>query len=265
MNKIAKEISNMIKQPAQCCVYCGKSYKKRINLDRHVSLCELLNKSKKSIFNEDEEDDIPSQKKQYKMLLELANKVNKIEEKLEEVNKWVVKRKKKINVVDYLNSNIKPQIRFENLTERIIITQDDIVYLFDHSFLETLNHIFSRNIYNLSENPEEYPIFAFVQKTNIFYIYENEENKWMELNRERLIRFLDKVYMKLHRVYMEYKKINAEKIRDDEKFSLLCDKTSVKMSGADFRQDSILGKIKTTMYTRMKTDMKGLVEYEFEF
>ena len=265
MNKIAQNIPNMIKQPAQCCVYCGKSYKKRTNLDKHVILCELLNKSKKQLCNEDEEEEIPSQKKQYKMLLELANKINKIEEKLEEVNKWVVKRKKKINVIDYLNTNIKPEIRFDNLIERVIITHDDIKYLFDHTFIETLNHIFSRNIYNLSESPEEYPIFAFVQKSNIFYIYENEENKWMELSREKLIKFLDRVYMKLHRSYMEYKKINADKIRDDESFSILCDKTSVKMSSADFRQDCILSKIKTSMYSRMKTDMKGLVEYEFEF
>ena len=71
--------------------------------------------------------------------------------------------------------------------------------------------------------------------------------------------------MKLLKVYIEYKKENAEKIRDDESFSILCDKTSVKIMSVDFRQDTILGKIKTNMYNRMKTDMKGLVEYEFEF
>lgn len=265
MNKIAKEVPNLIKQPSQCCVYCGKSYKKRVNLDKHIILCELLNKSKKITMNEDDEDDTPSQKKLYKMLLELANKVNKIENKLDEVNKWVVKKKKTINVVDYLNANIKPNIVFDNITEQIKVTHDDIDYLFEHSFLDTLNYIFSRNIYNLSENPEEYPIFAFIQKSNIFYIYENEENKWMELSREKLIRFLDRVYMKIHRVYMDYKKLHAEKINQDERFSLLCDKTSVKMSSADFRQDLILNKIKNAMYTRMKTDMKGFVEYEFEF
>ncbi len=71
--------------------------------------------------------------------------------------------------------------------------------------------------------------------------------------------------MKLLRLYIEYKKENADKIRDDESFSILCDKTSVKIMNVDFRQDAILGKIKTNMYTRMKTDMKGLLEYEFEF
>ena len=52
---------------------------------------------------------------------------------------------------------------------------------------------------------------------------------------------------------------------NDESFSLLCDKTTIKLMNVDFRKESILGKVKTNMYSKMKTDMKGLVEYEFEF
>ena len=168
MNKLAQNIPNMIKQPAQCCIYCGKSYKKKSNLEKHTNLCELLNKSKKSLVIEDEEE-IPSHRKIYQILLELGNKYNRLEEKVDELNKWVVKKKKKINVIDWLNTNITPEIKFENLIEKIKIIDDDIKYLFENNFIDTLNHIFSRNIYNLSES--EYPIFAFVQKTNIFYIY----------------------------------------------------------------------------------------------
>jgi len=264
MNKLAANIPNMIKQPGQCCVYCGKSYKKRVNLERHVVLCELLSKTKKgTVIDEEEEDDILSQKKMYNILLELGIKFNRLEEKVDELNKWVVKKKKKINVIEWLNANITPDIKFDSLIEKIIITQDDVKYLFENSFADTLNKIFSRNIYNLSEN--EYPIFAFVQKSNMFYIYEDETAKWIELNREKMSKFLNRVHMKLLRVYGEYKKENAEKIRDDESFSILCDKTSLKIMNVDFREDLIFGKIKSNMYSRMKTDMKGLVEYEFEF
>lgn len=262
MNKIAQNIPNMIKQPAQCCVHCGKNYKKKTNLEKHVILCELLNKSKKSLIVEDE-DDIPSQRKMFQILLELGNKFNRLEEKVDELNKWVVKKKKKINVIDWLNTNITPEIKFDNLIEKIIIDDNDVKYLFENSFADTLNHIFSRNIYNLSES--EYPIFAFVQKSNIFYIYENEEAGWIELNRESIIRFLNKVHMKLFRVFSQHKKDNVDKIREDESFSLLCDRTTVKIMNVDFRQESILGKIRGNMYSRMKTDMKALVEYEFEF
>ena len=199
----------------------------------------------------------------FQILLELGNKFNRLEEKVDELNKWVVKKKKKINVIDWLNTNMTPEIKFDNLIEKIIITDDDIKYLFEHSFADTLNHIFSRNIYNLSES--EYPIFAFIQKPGIFYIYENEEVKWIELIKDNLIKFLNKVHMKLFRMFRQHKSDNSDKIQDDESFSLLCDKTCKKIMDVDFRQESILGKIRTNMYSRMNTDMKGLVEYEFEF
>ena len=51
MNKLASNIPNKIKQPSLCCVYCGKSYIKRINLDKHLVICELLQKTKTKTRN----------------------------------------------------------------------------------------------------------------------------------------------------------------------------------------------------------------------
>jgi len=142
-----------------------------------------------------------------------------------------------------------------------------VKYLFENSFIDTLNRIFAKKMYNFEEDTEDkqVPILAFIQKTNVFYIYENDETKWIEMNKQNLIKFLNKVYMKLFRVFTEYKKQHADLIQDDEKFSLLCDKTSVKLMNVDFREEAILGRIKTIMYSKMKTDMKGFIEYEFEF
>ena len=47
MNRLTNNIPNKIKQPAQCCVNCGKSYMKRDNLDKHLVICDLLQRSKK--------------------------------------------------------------------------------------------------------------------------------------------------------------------------------------------------------------------------
>jgi hypothetical protein len=196
------------------------------------------------------------------MLLELGNKFSKLEERIDEINKWVVKKKKKINVIEWLNTNMKSEIKFDNLVEKIIILEEDIKNIFETSFIDTLNHIFSRNIYNFEEG---YPIFAFIQKSNIFYIYENEDGGWMELSKEKFIKFLNKVHMKITRTFGEYKRLNADKIRNDESFSILCDKITIKIMNIDFRQESILGKVRSNMYSKMKKDMKGLIEYEFEF
>lgn len=256
------ELLNINKQSSQCCVYCGKAYKTKTNLNKHIILCELYHNSKNR-KSKDDEIEVPSQRKLYLMLLELGNKYNKLEEKVDEINKWVIKKKKKINIIEWLNNNIKPEIKFSQLFERIIIDDTDIDYLFENSFIDTLENIFSKYIYNLSENQN--PIFAFIQKPNTFYVYENEEIKWVELNKETLIKFLNKVYMKINRLFYNYKINRMSEIKSDDKLSIKYDRTTIKLMDIDFKQDSTLSKIKTLMYTRMKSDMKAIVEYEFEF
>jgi uncharacterized protein YeeX (DUF496 family) len=259
-------IPNKIKQPAQCCVHCGKTYKKRENLNKHIDLCELLHKSKKvgPLIIEDDEP-LPSQRKMYNMLLELGQKYNRLEEKMEEMNKWVAKKKKKINVLEWLNTNVKPNITFDFIIDKIIVLEEDVSYLLHNSFYDTMNEVFSRNIYNFNET--ENPIFAFVQKQYVFYIYDIVDDKkvWIELTKERFVKFLNKVHMKIFKAFCDWKQTKKDEIRTNDAFSIMCDKTSIKILNVEFKQEPCLAKARTAMYTRMKTDMKALVEYDFEF
>ena len=63
----------------------------------------------------------------------------------------------------------------------------------------------------------------------------------------------------------DWKKIKANEIKTDSTLSSICDKTLVKIMSVEFKQESILSKVRTCMFSRMKTDIKALVEYEFEF
>ena len=280
MNLHNTNISNITNKHLQCCIYCDKGYKNRSNLEKHINLCELVHKSKKYRNDEDEEFELPSQKKMFQMLLELGQKYSRLEEKVDEMNKWVLKKKKKINVLEWLNSNIVPHLVFEDLHEKIVIIDSDIEFLLQNSLLDTMNEVLSRTVYNISDisgldssldSSVEcvIPLFAFVQKANIFYVFSNNNDNikgvWIELPREILKRFFMKIQMKISKAFCEWKKKKADKTRDDESFDILCDKTIVKIMGTEFNQDTTFGKMKTTMYNKMKTDMKSLIEYEFEF
>lgn len=285
MNKLTNEIPNKIKQPAICCVNCGKNYKKRVNLDKHSVLCDLLQRSKtrqntnpvlEQLLKEDDEP-MPSQRKMFQILIELGQRYNKLEEKVDELNKWVVRKKKKINVVEWLNANLNPTIEFETMIEKIIITEEDIKNLLEKSFYDVLNDIFSRTIYNLSDS--ENPLFAFVQKQNVFYIYDNTTTNsnnnsndnhnnikcWTELSKERLTKFLTKVHMKIVKAFYDWKNLKKNEITNNETVSSLCDKTILKLLSVEFKEENIYSKVRNMMYSRMKKDMKSLVEYEFEF
>lgn len=269
-------IPNKIKQPAQCCVHCGKSYKLKINLNKHTNLCELISKSKRSkpYLIIEEEEEIPSQKIMYKMLLEMAQKYSSLEEKMTEMNKWANKKKKKINVLDYLNTNITPLLLFENLSEKIIVTDDDIDFLLNNTFYDTINELFTKTIYNINET---YPITALIQKTNTIYIYDrnntdnsnnnnnDNNNVWQECTREKLVKFLNIVHIKISKYFYNWKKSKINEMNNDDNFATLCDKTLIKLMNIDFKQDSILSKMKSQIYNKLKTDMKMLIEYEFEF
>jgi hypothetical protein len=234
-------------------------------LDKHSVICELLNNSKKSKLVIEEDDPLPSQRKMFQMLIELGMKFNKLEENMEEINKWVVKKKKKINVLEWLNANMTPNIVFDSMIERNIINEEDLKILIDNQFNDTLNEVFTRTIYNFNET--ENPIFAFVQKANVFYIYDIIDNKkvWVELSRERLIKFLNKVHIKIMKSFYEWKKTKENEIKTNDSFAIMCDKTTVKLMSVEFKQDSILSKVRSMMFNKMKTDMKALIEYEFEF
>lgn len=268
-------LSMNFKQFSQCsCTWCGKGYKTKINLEKHTVLCELIYKSSKKRGNkntsdsneyEDIGDDLPSPKKMYQMLLELGYKYSKLEEKMDEVNKFVIKKKKKINVLEWLNSNVTPSLVFENLIDKINIIDSDIEFLLENSFLDTMNVVLSRFLYLESDlESNAIPLFAFVQKTNIFYAF-IEGSVWVELPKDKLCLFLMRIQMKISKAFHEWKKQRATRIRDEESFAILCDKTLIKIMGNEFKQDSTFGKMRASMYNKMKTDMKAMVEYEFEF
>ena len=201
----------------------------------------------------------------FQMLIELGQKYNKLEQQVEEINKWVVKKKKKINVLEWLNANMTPNIVFDSIIDRITVNEEDLKILMDNQFNDTLNEVFTRTIYNFNET--ENPIFAFVQKANVFYIYDIIDNKkvWLELSRERLIKFLNKVHIKIMKAFYEWKKTKENEIKSNDSFAIMCDKTTVKLMSVEFKQESILSKVRSMMFSKMKTDMKALIEYEFEF
>ena len=271
-----------------CCTWCGKGYKTRVNLEKHVILCELIYKSSKKHGSnknsgltdlnsvDDICDDLPSPKKMYQMLLELGYKYSKLEEKMEEVNKFVVKKKQKINVVEWLNSNITPSLVFEQLIDQIKVLDSDIEFLCGNNFLDMMNVVLSRFVYN---GESCIPLFAFSQKVNVFYAFvklnnnnNNNNNKcgddkcggiWSELSKDNLMKFLMRIQMKTSKAFCEWK-TRCCRVNDDS-FDIMCDKTLIKIMGNEFNQDSTFNKMRGIMYNKMKTDMKAMVEYEFEF
>jgi uncharacterized protein YeeX (DUF496 family) len=262
MNNI---VPNRIKQPGQCCENCGKSFKKRTNLADHYIVCDLIQKSKKStgrikILEDEEETDIPSPQKMYYMLLEMTKKYNKLQEQMDEMSKLVVRKKKKINFIEWLNENVAPNMVFEQLINLIVICEEDFEFIMNNSFYDTIHQIFSRSL----EKEISLPIFAFNQKVNVFYIFIGMGG-WIELPKDKLIRFLNKVHIKLADTFYSWRKIQILHLGvNKDKFETACDKTIVKLMSIEFSIESMFSKARSVLFNCLKKDIKSLIEYEIE-
>jgi hypothetical protein len=258
---------NRIKQSVLCCIYCGKSYKTKLVLDKHLVLCEVSHKSKTQI-NNDDEIVLPSQKQLYQIILELSLKCNRLESKVADLSKYINRKIDKVDIIDYLNSNIvlKPSILFDNITETINIEQSDIEYLFHNSFKDTFNTIISKTIYNKSkENQETISIAAFTEKAGTIYIYttqskdNNDKNtshsSWIVAPKEKIIRFLNIIQLKMSKALSEWRKQNIQLLNESDSKSILYDKTFSKLIGVEFKKDEIYNKFYNSIYHKIKQQL----------
>ena len=227
-----------------------------INQISHLS--STLGKSKQTLCKlilleegekEQERDKLPTSREMFQLFLDLSNQMNRLEEKMNEMSKHIQKQKK-INFVEWLNMNIVPDIVFNQLIDKIDILEDDIIFMMENSFSDTLYKIFSRNIFNHENN---YPIVAFTNKKNTFYIY-TFDKIWIELLDNVLIHILNKLHIKIQNVFSEWKKKYLSQNKMNDQMNILINKTYVKLMKVEFTKISMFNKIKSLMYHNLKRD-----------
>ena len=245
------------------CSICGNGYKTQTKLARHLILCEFLCKAKQNktggVVEEEDVVVVPSQKVMYQLLLDLAQKYNRMEEKLEAVNQWVNrnKRAKPIDIVDWLNKNNNtPSCTFERLADQVRIEPSDVEHLMQHTFYDTIGLILSRCLFGgVSLLPSSLPLFAFVCKSNQLYAYYDNTSSWAELTRDKLVRFLNIVHKKISKAMFDWKHAHREVIGGNDHVATVFDKSLLKLMSINFNNDVTFGKMNSMLYSRLKTDI----------
>lgn len=274
-NNIHNIITNIKyeKKAKSSCIYCSKQYTNKTSLEKHMLLCCIVYKSKRQLKIEEEEtESLPSHNKLCFIVQELFLKVKKLEEKIEIQEKYINKTKKKINVIEWLNSNLIPSIDVNTyITNNLKVREEDILFMMNNTFHDTLDKIFAENLEEKSNQEVTIkPIFCFVQNPNKFYVFTPDNSSsssitWIELNKTECIKIFNIIYSKIFKKLMEWKSKNEEEINNSEALDNLYMKTMGKLMGVDFKHESTLSKAKTCLYNKLKTDMKQILEYEFEF
>jgi hypothetical protein len=200
----------------------------------------------------------------YKIILDLTVKYNELQEKVDIMSKYVDVKKKKINIIEWLNTSMAPEEIFDkSFAQRIGIIEADVECIINkgNTFYDALQLLFDRTIYISSLQP----MFALSQKANCIYI--RTESGWEELSREKLIYFLNIVHFNFVKSLSAWNKKNMEtkSTTENELLADVYSHATIKLMGVDFKKESILNKIKTSIYENIKKDMKSLIQHEFEF
>lgn len=252
------------------CSCCKKTYTKKSSLDKHKILCEFRMKSNRErTIAVEEAADIPSHMELVKIVQELNLKVNSMENKLAEMHKWVEKKKKKINVVTWLNDNVNPTMSFTEWSRHWLQSKPDH---FDILMQQPVQVAFQAVLEQcLCQSDVVYPITCFAQKVNTFYICEKqatspEANLWLEMNPIQFQTLIKTVYQSLMKQLIAWKDANQSKFNENERLSIVFNKAVIKLTSVDCSQlhDPNVSRIRNALFAFLKRDLKDIIEFEFE-
>lgn len=153
------------------CSFCGRGYQRKIYYSRHVAICELMCKSiKERQLENQERDDTPSVRELYDVILEMATKMSAMEKKMNEMSKWVDSKKRKMNIIEWLNETHKNiALSMEEFIERIKVERCHLEHLFKEDYNKTILKVIKDVLSGDDEN--KMPIKAFDIKPNVLFVY----------------------------------------------------------------------------------------------
>jgi hypothetical protein len=246
------------------CVTCNKHYTRKSSLEKHQILCDFLYKTKREKQIEEEHNTgLPSHVQLVHIVEELALKYEKIEERLFQMQKWVDKKKKKMNVLLWLSSNMPSSTTFQEWIDVIPshINANHLAFLFENNIYQTYQTILE----HLCKH-EKNPICCFIQKSNLFYICEmTEPCLWKKMEFPEWVSMLKKIQKGLFSKLSSWRTENASIIDENDQLLELYNKVIIKLTSISFTQENAISKIRSVLFNHLKMDLKHLIEYEFEF
>jgi hypothetical protein len=273
-----------IKVKSYRCTTCLKSYSSKIYYDRHISLCSILQKTKKErTLDVEKNQDIPSIDSLYEVIKTLLLEQEKMRKEIDNLKRFVAVKKKQIDVFEYLNKTVQPNQTFTNWVKQLEFTNEDLEVLLDETYYNSMHKYFEKVFGNLDEENKEIPLRAFTEKQNILYIYDfeilnnhkythNEDHsenepeqiqslKWIKLTDNHWKILVKHITTLLFDKFKEWQDENEERFDDDEGLSIRYH-LNVKKIMTNIGEP--LTSFQKKIWSIIKLDFKNIVTYEIE-
>lgn len=249
------------------CKSCHRAYQRKTYYNRHVLLCEIMRKSVKERQLENEERaDTPTVRALYEVILELANKMNIMERQIKDLSKLADYKKRKINILDWLNETHQPdnQTAIEDFMVGIKVERKHLEHLFQHDYPSAVFQLLREYLpLNLDlDGCGGSIIKAFDQKTNVLFVYSKTQAQWIIMPEQifkNLLHRLDKLFLA---EFVNWQKENTSKMEQDD-FAMKYAQNVKKVMGGNLSRDQIYSRIKIDLYKYLKVGAANITEYEF--
>ena len=236
------------------CGFCSKKFTRKTYYDRHILICDLLSKSKKERKLEMEEDeDTPTVRKLYEIIMEMSIKYKKMEEKMEELSKYVDTKKKRLNIIEWLNATYKSSDPFEMWMNKIKVERKHLESIFSHDYVYGTLHILKD--FNNNEH-----IRCYDQKDDTLFIFTTTTEEvpvpvWSEMSQSQFDKMMDFISKQFLHEFVLWQNENKHRMEDDN-YAMTYMTNIKKMNGGNnTTTEQLYRKIHREVYKQMKTSL----------
>tara|TARA_Y100000591_G_scaffold323610_1_gene341692 strand:- start:1482 stop:2240 length:759 start_codon:yes stop_codon:yes gene_type:complete len=246
------------------CEFCGKKYKRQKPFTHHKLLCEISKRDSPDFCREVENNTtriVPSQRELYEIIINLNEKYERLEKNYDILKRYVYDKKRKIEIIDWLNQNYCLDVEFSELFLNIKLCVDDLNMVFENDYVNGVVEIILKFIEFCKTEVKngEIPLRSFVQKDGVLYIYQDGE--WKIMSSEIFDNFIRVINSQLVVLFKEWH-IQNEKIMNEDKFNELYIKNLKCVMGGNFKDFERNIKIKNRVYRGIKQNFKNIMVYE---
>lgn len=257
-----------------CCSFCSETYSKKIFYTRHVILCEQVYKSKQQRKQEDEEYEFSNPENAkitlpilYNIVLELAFKNNKLEKKIEEMQRHLNIKKRKLDICKWLQKkdNNNQMTNFRDWISQIEVCDENVEILQQGTVYQSICSIFDKNRDTMD------CITCFNQKTNVFFVFTNRADEyrgssaeWKRMKSDEFLLFLKYIHQKMVRAMCVWYSKKKDQMNDQQ--TILYNDAVTKLMKAEFESETnLVSKLRVYLYNKIKTDIPSdAFDFEFE-
>lgn len=255
------------------CLYCSKTYVRKDALNRHSVLCAFNSKKNGHRGGSSSVSDVPSISDLYSIIIDLSLKYDKLQTDYDKLSRWVQQKKRKINIIEWLNEKHCPLTSHDEWLDKFVLTRKHLNYVFNYDFVDGIIFILQELLIMDDDNIIN-TIKAFDHKEGVLFVYDkinvegddkvNDEDKlvkWHIMSGEKFQKTIRCISLKIIGEFKKWQDENMDKMDDDSFSRTYIINFKKVMGNSDFHTQ--YNKIRNKLYRYLKVNLKNVM-YDFE-